>query len=61
MAFPALATGERIVNKETMMDLVVHYFSVGNKYKEILANLLLIHGIKVSNRHLKNLRETKLT
>jgi hypothetical protein len=39
---------ERIVNKKPMMDLIGHYFSVGYEYKEILASLLLIHGIKVS-------------
>jgi hypothetical protein len=54
MAFPALATGERIANK-AMMDLIVNYFSVGYKYKDILASLLLIHGLKVSYRHFKRI------
>jgi hypothetical protein len=55
MALTALAIGERFVNKETMKDLIVHYFSAGYKNKEILASLLLIHGIKISYRHLKGI------
>lgn len=37
------------------MFLIKHYFDIGYKYKEILVALLVVHGIKVSFRHLKRL------
>ena len=37
------------------LDLMRHYFCHGYKYKEILATLLAIRGIKISVRQLKRL------
>ena len=37
------------------LDLIRHYFCRGYKYKEILAALICIHGIKISFRQLKRL------
>jgi hypothetical protein len=34
-AFPVLAIGDRIVNEEAVMDLIVQYLSVGYKNKKI--------------------------
>jgi hypothetical protein len=42
MALTALETGERTVNKDTMKDLIVHYFSTGYKNKEILASVTAV-------------------
>lgn len=48
-AFPQLHS---VQYSETAMQMIVHYFSLGYKYKEILAALVLC-GIRISFRHLK--------
>lgn len=55
MALSVTAIGETSVNQRAVMNLIVHYFSIGYKYKEILASLVLIHGIKLSYRHLRRI------
>jgi hypothetical protein len=40
---------------ELVMPLINHYFGIGYKYKEILTALTVLHGIKLSLRHLKRL------
>ena len=54
-ALPLMSVMKENVNRGAKMNLIIHYFSVGYKYKEILASLLLIHGIKLSLRQLKNI------